>query len=178
MSKASGKSILFELLRSYISLAETLNLSVTVRKLGSTRQTVRRHINILEEARGEKLFELKDRQYHLTEVGLRSLIDAQTILAHGEDWLEGTSLGEPVLTRHKNKNEQGHCYYLQQHRLSRLWIDGSSLLRHAHLCWAKAMSYIESEELKSVRPYWVVYRREGDRWLCSEIGENSSCATW
>ena len=56
MKKIQCQSILFELLRSFSTLARTLNLSKAVRELGSTRQTVRRHIYLLEEARGEKLF--------------------------------------------------------------------------------------------------------------------------
>jgi len=37
-------AILFELLRSFTTLARTLNLSHAVKELRSTRQTVRRHI--------------------------------------------------------------------------------------------------------------------------------------
>ena len=45
-------AILFELLRSFTTLARTLNLSHAVKELRSTRQTVRRHIAQLEEMRG------------------------------------------------------------------------------------------------------------------------------
>ncbi len=64
---------MFEMLRSFTTLASTLNLSRAVIALGSTRQTVRRHIQQLEELRGEQLFEVHDRQYVLTEAGSRSV---------------------------------------------------------------------------------------------------------
>ena len=60
-------TVLFEALRSFSTLASTLNLSRAVDALGTTRQTVRRHISLLEEARGEELFALIDRQYVLTK---------------------------------------------------------------------------------------------------------------
>ena len=67
---------MFEMLRSFTTLAETLNLSHAVVLLGSTRQTVRRHIQQLEEMRGEALFEVHDRQYVLTDAGDRSVREA------------------------------------------------------------------------------------------------------
>ena len=91
MKKIQCQSILFELLRSFSTLARTLNLSKAVRELGSTRQTVRRHIYLLEEARGEKLFSVEDRQYRLTAAGRASLQGAEEILSFGEAWL-GRSL--------------------------------------------------------------------------------------
>ena len=44
--------LLFEILRSFTMLAATLNLSHAVKELGSTRQTVRRHISQLEDIKG------------------------------------------------------------------------------------------------------------------------------
>jgi len=41
--------LLYEMVRSFTVLADTLNLSQAVRLLGSTRQTVRRHIAQIEE---------------------------------------------------------------------------------------------------------------------------------
>ena len=62
-------STLFDILRSFTTLANTLNLSETVEILGVTRQTVRRHINSLEEMKGIQLLELRNRRYYLTEAG-------------------------------------------------------------------------------------------------------------
>lgn len=68
---------LAEMLRSFVVLADTLNLSHAVERLQTTRQTVRRHIKLLEERRGAPLFELRDRQYALTPAGKRALPEAE-----------------------------------------------------------------------------------------------------
>ena len=64
-----NQPLLFEMIRSFTTLAKTLNLSHAVSELNSTRQTVRRHIAQLEAVKGETLFTLESRQYHLTEAG-------------------------------------------------------------------------------------------------------------
>ena len=84
MKKHQCQSILFEHLKSFSTLAHSLNLSNALRELGSTRQTVRRHINLLEEVRGEKLFSIEDRQHQLTVAGRASLRETEDIWARGE----------------------------------------------------------------------------------------------
>ena len=91
MKKHQCQSILFEHLKSFSTLAHSLNLSNAVRKLGSTSQTFRRHINLLEEVWGEKLFSIEDRQYLLRVAGLASLREADDILVWGKAWLGGHS---------------------------------------------------------------------------------------
>ena len=170
------------MLRSYSALARSLNLSETVATLGSTRQTIRRHINALEEIRGEKLFEMRNSQYHLTEAGARSLRDAEAILARGEAWLDGHArdVDGVALVKEKDKKTQEArpVFCAQQHHLSRLWIDPSPLLQQGLRGWASGGAKLESPEMDPVRPYCVVYRRHGENWLCVEIGEKSSYASW
>lgn len=178
MSLMPSRSILFELLRSYVALAHSLNLSEAVASLGSTRQTVRRHIQILEEVRGEKLFELRNRQYCLTEAGAQSLKEAEAILARGEAWLDGSTERVDGLAVVKDYGDEGLVFCAQQHRISRLWVDESPLLQCGLRCWANANASIEAPELALIRPYLVIYRRHGDSWLCVEIGDKSSYATW
>ena len=69
--------LLFEMIRSFVTLAATLNLSHAVKDLGSTRQTVRRHISTLEDAMGVPLFYVDDRRYYLTVAGENALPDAK-----------------------------------------------------------------------------------------------------
>ncbi|MEO1399352.1 MAG: LysR family transcriptional regulator, partial [Pseudomonadota bacterium] len=71
--KEMNQPLLFEMLRSFTTLAKTLNLSHAVSELNSTRQTVRRHIALLEEMRGEVLFDVVNRRYELTEAGQAAL---------------------------------------------------------------------------------------------------------
>ena len=182
MTVGSNSNILFEMLRSFVTLARTLNLSQAVRELNSTRQTVRRHIDILEKARGEKLFELKDRHYQLTETGKRAIPEAEIILARGNAWLSGQlemadNLQTITIDNHKSNPEEP-ILYSQQHKLNTIWQHGTPLLRHGIESWVNARAEIENEAFAAVRPYWIIFRRLGDKWFCVEIGEQSALASW
>ncbi len=178
MLHVPSKNILFEMLRSFVTLAETLNLSRAVRQLNSTRQTVRRHIDILENSRGARLFELIDRQYCLTEAGKQSLKEAEIILARGEAWLKGQNHHINGLELVKRENDDGQLFHHQQHHLSRLWSDGTNLLKQGFACWASARGEIENSAFKEIRPFILVYRPIGNGWQCVEIGEKSVYTFW
>ncbi|HHI71289.1 MAG TPA: LysR family transcriptional regulator [Rhodobacteraceae bacterium] len=178
MAKLQSQAILFELLRSFTSLAKTLNLSKTVRELGSTRQTVRRHINLLEEHKGEPLFRLEDRQYQLTEAGKRALPEALRLLSRGQAWLNNQSDHINGLTHLTFDENTPLPYYLQQHPLGRLWKDSSELMQYGFQCWARAKGEIENEVFENIRPYLMIYRRYEKEWICIEIGDQSSYASW
>ncbi len=170
--------ILLEMLNSYVTLAQTLNLSKAVEILGSTRQTVRRHIKALEEARGARLFEVSNHQYHLTEAGKASLYEAQNILQRADAWLKGGQANINGLEVIQHEVEGGQRYYSQQHHLNQLWQSGTPLLRKAFDCWARAQGEIESPEMAPIRPYILIYRRVGNAWQCVEIGDKSAYAKW
>lgn len=178
MSKNQTSAILFELLRSFTMLAETLNLSKAVRELGSTRQTVRRHIRLIEESNGQTLFALEDRQYQLTEAGRRALPEAKELLARGEIWLKNQSGHINGLSHIIYEDDPKFSYYLQQHPLGRLWKDGTPLLQQGFQCWADAKGDIESEAFALIRPYLIIYRQLENNWICVEIGSESSYAKW
>ncbi len=166
------------MLRSFVTLADTLNLSKAVKVLGSTRQTVRRHIDILEEIRGRRLFDIIDRQYRLTETGTRSLIEATALVARGDAWLAGNIQNISGLERIGHQFEQDQSFHSQQQHLSRLWTDGTALLQNGFLCWAKAGGFIEDPALAPIRPHLLVYRLHRHGWQCVELGEKSVYAFW
>lgn len=178
MARKQSQAILFEQVRSFTTMARTLNLSRAVRELGSTRQTVRRHITMLEESMGVELFNIEDRQYFLTEAGKDSLREAESLLARGEAWannLSGHKNGLP----HISLNEEGGIFYhMQQHPLSKLWSDSSILLQDGFQCWAESRGKIESDSLALIRPYMMVFRWLQNSWVCVEVGNKSSYATW
>ena len=180
MKKVQCQSIFFELLRSFSTLARTLNLSKAVRELGSTRQTVRRHIYLLEEARGEKLFSVEDRQYRLTAAGRASLQGAEEILAFGEAWL-GRSLShqDRLVSIHiTGKGPDDHFYFLQEHPISTLWQGKSELLKSALQSWTLAEGQIEHSAFEKIRPYTMIFRRHEQDWLCTEVGQLSVYSDW
>lgn len=179
MVKNQQSGLLFELLRSFVTLAHTLNLSRAVRELDSTRQTVRRHINILEEFKGEPLFGLEDRQYYLTDAGRRALREAETLLARGEAWMNNESAHiDGLFHVSQHEPERNWEFFLQQQPLSSIWTGSSGLLKRGLKCWAEAEGQLEHEAFQLIRPYLMVFRRFDEDWVCSEVGSKSSYATW
>lgn len=179
MQRNQSTGLLFELLRSFVTLAHTLNLSRAVRELNSTRQTVRRHINILEEIKGADLFHVEDRQYRLSEAGRRSLREAEDILARGEAWLKDEAGHVDGLFHvSREDTETGWEFHLQQHPISSIWTGPSALLKRGVKCWAEADGQLEAEAMQCLRPYLMVFRRFEEDWVCTEVGGKSSYATW
>ncbi|MEP2639329.1 MULTISPECIES: LysR family transcriptional regulator [Rhodobacterales] len=170
--------LLHEMIRSFTTLAQTLNLSHAVKELGSTRQTVRRHITQLEEAKGEALFVVEDRQYRLTEAGARALPEALSILARGNAWLNN-SLGHiDGLQVFSSTLPDGWCFWQQQHSLGRIWASSSCLQREMVRSWCMAAGDIESPHMEHVRPYLIVYRHTSAGWICVEFGAQSFFVKW
>ncbi len=173
-----SQSILFELLRSFTTLARLLNLSHAVKELNSTRQTVRRHITQLEELRGEALFEVIDRQYVLTDAGRRALPEATDLLARGYAWSRNELSHVGGLFSIRYETDPEFDYHLQQHPIGSLWRGQSALMQQCLRAWAAAGGEIEHEAMRPVRDYLLIYRKMGEAWLVSEIGELSAFTSW
>ncbi|MEQ6249060.1 LysR family transcriptional regulator [Sulfitobacter sp. HNIBRBA3233] len=171
-------ALLHEMLRSFTVLARTLNLSQAVEELGSTRQTVRRHISQLEEAIGGKLFEVEHRRYALTELGERATTPAQLILDKGEAWYNGNYDFIGGMNRFSHDEQDGWGYHQQEQPLSGVWEGRSDLMRAAVCDWATAQGQLEHPAMQRIRPYMIVYRDSLDSWICTEIGEKSFYANW
>lgn len=178
MSANPGPPVLFEMLRSFTTLAHTLNLSKAAAELGVTRQTVRRHIDTLEQIKGQKLFRVSDRRYEFTPAGSQSLTDAEAVLARAQTWLTGHSKTVNGLTHVKYQIDGEYPYYAQQHPANRIWSDGVPLIKKGLQIWATSQTQLEHRAMKKLRPYLVIYRKYRDDWLCVNIGEKSSYATW
>ncbi|MGH1452390.1 MAG: LysR family transcriptional regulator [Paracoccaceae bacterium] len=178
MNEIQNQAILHELLRSFTTLAETLNLSRAVEKLQTTRQTVRRHIRILEEARKAPLFIVQDRQYHLTEAGRQALPEALELLYRGENWLANRSHNINGLLHIRTAPGDAIIYHLQQHPVSRIWQQGPGILHDTLQAWAAASGELEHPAMQRLRPYFMVYRWADPDWILTEIGDDSSFSSW
>ncbi len=178
MGEMAPSSLLFEQMRSFVTLARRLNLSRAVRELGITRQTLRRHIAQLERARGEALFVVEDRRYTLSEAGRHALREAEELLARSSAWLRGASGHQDGLFYISEQHEAGFPYYLQQQPLSKMWESSSGLLPFGMQCWARARGQIEDPAFAPLRPWLMIFRHRADDWICVEVGEKSSFATW
>ena len=178
MKQYSNQSLLFEMLRSFVTLADTLNVSRAVQLLGVTRQTLRRHIEILEGSRGQQLFMVEDRQYRLTEEGCQAVQEARNLLERGRAWLESEAGHREGLFHFTLAREDGYFYHLQQHPISRVWTDEGSVMKEAIKAWAQSEGQIEHPAFQDVRPHALVFRFLDDHWLCAEVGEASDFARW
>jgi hypothetical protein len=170
--------LLHEMLRSFTTLARTLNLTHAVRELGITRQTLRRHISLLEDAKGFPLFVVEDRQYQLTAEGERSLPEAENVLARGNAWLAGKSDIINGLQYLRHVEPDGWCHYQQQKPISYVFSSGGDMLPKVFRAWVLAGGELEHPELKAVRPFCTVSRRTEGNWLFTEVGEKSSFVSW
>jgi DNA-binding transcriptional ArsR family regulator len=176
--KNESHALLHEMIRSFTTLARTLNLTHAVKELGSTRQTLRRHISLLEEMKGVELFTVKDRQYHLTEAGKRALPEAEDLLARGNSWLNrdvGHVQGLPHLSK---VLPDGWYFHQQQRPMSDIWTSKRPLFRETVKAWTLAQGELEHEALQHVRPYFMVFRDSPHGWLSVEIGDENAYVSW
>lgn len=169
--------LLFEMLRSFTTLADQLNLSQAVRELGSTRQTVRRHVNQLEEAIGGPLFDVRDRRYELTELGRLMLPQALDLQARASAWLSGHLTernGLPCLSARIGSWD----FYQQQHAIGSIWKDEELLLAETFRAWSIAGGRIEHPHFDHVRQFTIIYRLTDAGWICVEFGPRSFYVVW
>ena len=114
--KSVNQPLLFEMIRSFVTLARTLNLSRAVEEMATTRQTMRRHIEALEAAMGVQLFAVVDRRYQLTPEGERALPSAQSIQAQGRLWLQGDLSEVDGMMRMSYDDDDGWHFFIQKQK--------------------------------------------------------------
>lgn len=174
----TSPALLTEMMRSFTALARTLNLSQAVEELGSTRQTVRRHIDQLEEAMGFALFEVQQRRYFLTKNGENALKPAQALLDCSLVWYRGQFDHTGGMQNFSYKDESGWAYHQQQQPISVVWSCESRLLKAAMKAWTISEGLLESKNMLQVRPYILAYREISEGWICTEVGEKSFYSNW
>lgn len=175
---AAVPSLLFEMMRSFLVLARTLNLSRAVKELGSTRQTLRRHIQQLEDEMGVPLFSIEDRRYQLTEAGNAALPEARDLVSRGKYWVRGHSYHTNGLALLTHREGNGWSFYQQHQPLSNIWDCKTSLLREAAEAWTRSGGWLEDPQMAPIRPYMLVYRSSPSGWICVELGEESFYSQW
>ena len=177
----STSGVTVAMLRAFVCMSRNLNVSRTCQELGATRQTVRRHLSDLERIKGERLFEVADRQYHLTPLGKASLDEAQSILMQLDTWAGQSSLSKSFsggLESSRYTDEDGKEFLSQQHPVSKIALEGLPLIKQALQAWGNAETQIEHDAMLAVRPYSVIYRKGPSGWVFVDIGTESAYAKW
>ena len=170
--------LLYEMVRSFVTLARTLNLSHAVAELKSTRQTVRRHIAQLEDMGGKALFVIDDRRYQLTDAGLEALPEAEDILARCNVWARGQVRHQDGMSLYAADFPNGGNFYQQQKPINTIWTSERPLHAAALKAWALGEGELDSPAFQKIRPYAMVYRNSPNGWICVELGEQSSYVSW
>lgn len=171
-------SATFDALKSLIVLAETRNLSETVRLLGLTRQTIRRHIKLLEELRGRRMFSLEAGAYRLTTDGRAEYQAARRIFDGVCSWAQGLGSVNPFIDLRRFEDSHGRYYYSQQHGLRSLMLDGLESQKQVFRAWTECRGEIDTAAFEQVKPMLLLYREQFESWLCVHVGERSAMATW
>lgn len=172
-------SVVYEMLRSFVVVANTLNITRAVEILGITRQTIRRHLDDLEALLSVKLFTMDSRQYQITLEGKQYLQGANRLLADLDTWVETGSAPSKASQVMVDQSSDGTFFYFaQQHDLVDVWQSAIPMLRSGFDGWTRSCGQFEDPELNKIRPYLLVFRKNRDRWLCTYVGEQSSYASW
>ncbi|MGC1502748.1 MAG: LysR family transcriptional regulator [Sulfitobacter sp.] len=171
-------AFLYGILRSFVALASTLNLSQAVRQLDSTRQTLRRHITLLEELKGGALFDMRERRYYLTHLGERLLPEAEYLISNATSWIAGEMQFVNGLQVLRRESPDEAFFYQQQHQLDRAFASKGSILQSAIKGWSNAEGQLANDSLRDVRPDCIIFRRINGKLVFTEVGENSSFASW
>ena len=176
--RVKAPALLYEMIRSFVTLADTLNLSQAVKQLDSTRQTVRRHIAHLEEIKGGELFEVKDRRYSLSLLGVTILPEARDLMANASAWLLGNAGQINGLQYLMHGPSEGHIFYQQQHQVDRVFSSSGKILQEVLEGWARGGGQLQHEALREVRRYCIIFRRMNGDLVFTEVGDDSSFLSW
>ncbi len=181
LQSKSNSGATIAMLRAFVCMSRHLQLSKTCEELGATRQTVRRHINDLERIKGGKLFEVVDRQYHLTNYGDACLEGAKSVLSQFDAFSGQSPLDRSYaegLEYSRYVDEDGREFFSQQHSISKIATDGLPLAREALAAWGSAETRIEHPAMQGIRPYTVLYRKGPNGWVFVDVGSESAYTKW
>ncbi len=165
-------------MKSFFVLANTGSLSDTVRILGITRQTVRRHINLLETIRGTMLFTAGNGGYQLSESGKAEYRVVSKIINQTSRWTTGLAAISPVLELCNGRGPDGGYYLSQQHPVSSLILNGPVAMKRIYKAWVDGGGQVEAPAFKRVRSELLIYRENAGNWTCMHAGEKAALAIW
>jgi DNA-binding transcriptional LysR family regulator len=88
------------LLRAFVSIVESGNISAAARRLKVPQPSLSRHLKILEERAGATLLKRDTHSMHLTDAGRRFIDDARAILGLAEEAADRLTEGQMTLRGH------------------------------------------------------------------------------
>jgi hypothetical protein len=171
-----AEPLLLEMMRTFVVMADTLNVSHSQRILGCTRQTIKRHIDVLEKHRGCKLFRVEDKKYALTKTGHDAVDPAQNLLRTAQEWVLGLPSPTSSIQKHSHFNNSQQYTYLEQKGLSDLFSASTPFLKDCLKSWLDADGNLM--DLEPLRAFGMVFRQDTKGWIIVEVGERAASADW
>jgi len=165
------------MMRSFVTLAETLNMSKASQELDTTRQTIMRHVADLQSIKGQTFFDETSKKYKLTEAGTKAFNEARLVLQRADRWLgNNPELSENFATEMFTGKDE--YLLIQEHSIANIWRYAPDLIRTGLKCWVGSDGRLEHACMKKIRPYLILFREHKNGWLCIEVGEKSSLRNW
>lgn len=162
-----NSALLFAYVRAFIKLASLGNVDEAAAELQTTRPSVTRHVQMLEESLNCRLFE---------SIGTVSKLTPRGALYHAR-LCEFYQLGSEVLTKRNQPATRYTSVTLPLRYLSEE-MGAPKLLRDFSRAWFAGRKTLDCPQLNSFRPYWIVYERRAGIWHSREIGDRCSLSCW
>ena len=164
-------------LKVVVEMSELLNVSHVAHRLGISRVTVARLLNIAQETCGIEIFKLNGRAYEITEAGMAVVNLAQKILHQSRNF------SSPIASQlgglsYVEFTENSDTSFAQQHPINSVWDIGLPEIRASLHAWTVSRGQLEADEFQPVRDRMLVMRKELDRWIFVEIGERAAMTNW
>ncbi len=175
---ASMPPVLAEMMKSFVTLARSENLTAAAGGLGITRQTVRRHIVQLEQLLGCTLLVSGPKGYELTKDGHRHLANASWTLDQMEDWVSGAVDVVGYLQQASVRLEDGGYFCGRQHKLNDVWRVGTNSIQKGLRAWYESQANVEHPLVEEMRPKMVFFRKQQGKWLYIHVGDESTMTRW
>jgi hypothetical protein len=177
----NNNGVTVAMLRAFVCMSRNLNLSKTSSEMGATRQTVRRHITDLEAILGNDLFEVTERQYHLTDFAKSNIDEAKHLMVQFDAWSGQSSLNKTSvggLEKLKYTDTSGRVFHSHQHPVSQIALKGLPVMKKAFAAWGNAQTQIEHPAMDEIRQYMVLFRKGPAGWVFVHVGKESAYARW
>ena len=173
---STNVSSLIEMLGTFLVLAETLNVTHTEQIVGSTRQTIKRHIKALETLRGHALFTVFDKNYSLTDEGIRAIPPATQLILDAANWAKGLNNIGPFIPIYSSYTDQDDYIYLEQKGLGDVFVSATPFMKDCIIAWLRSDGNLSA--LHEVRKFGMLFRFSGSHWVLTEVGDNASTVSW
>ncbi|MEM7067987.1 MAG: LysR family transcriptional regulator [Pseudomonadota bacterium] len=166
------------LLRSFLAVAESLNINQTAKSMKISRLTLKNRLKALEKLCGFRLLEFDTyNRYKLTPRAETWVHEVRIWLQQGEDIfsLSQERAGGLLQSTPEKLDEP---FYSQQHAITSLWEHDTPYLKSMLNSWFKAEAQFGNPALKRVCDNAILARLRDGEFVIMGIGKNAAMMDW